>query len=59
MVLDAGNLVEFDSPVVLLSKQDSYFKKMVDESMDKEKLLELAELNGVWAVSSPLLTWHS
>ena len=47
MVLDAGNLVEFDSPVVLLSKQDSYFKKMVDESMDKERLLELAGLNGV------------
>ena len=47
MVLDAGNLVEFDSPAVLLSKQDSYFKKMVDESMDKEKLLELAGLNGV------------
>lgn len=44
MVLDAGNLVEFDSPAALLSKESSYFKKMVDESMDKEKLFDLAGL---------------
>lgn len=44
MVLDAGNLVEFDSPAALLIKESSHFKKMVDESMDKEKLLRLAGL---------------
>lgn len=45
MVLDEGNLVVFDSPAVLISKESSYVKKMVDESMEKEKLLELA---GLW-----------
>ena len=37
MVLDAGHLVEFDSPEKLL-KQESLLRALVDESVDKEAL---------------------
>ncbi|VDC01967.1 unnamed protein product [Peniophora sp. CBMAI 1063] len=37
MVLDAGRVVEFDSPRALLGK-DGLFKKLVDESSDKQAL---------------------
>jgi ABC-type multidrug transport system fused ATPase/permease subunit len=43
MVLDAGKLVEFDSPKVLLQKEDSFFRSLVDESADKEALYAMAE----------------
>jgi ABC-type multidrug transport system fused ATPase/permease subunit len=42
MVLDAGRLVEFDSPKVLLQKEDSFLRSLVDESADKELLYAMA-----------------
>lgn len=38
LVLDAGNLAEFDSPGELLKKKDGLFKALVDGSGDIEKL---------------------
>ncbi|KAJ8734037.1 hypothetical protein PYW07_014588 [Mythimna separata] len=35
MVMDAGRLVEFDHPYLLLNKPDGYFTKMVKETSDK------------------------
>ncbi|KAH8835448.1 hypothetical protein DL96DRAFT_1730898 [Flagelloscypha sp. PMI_526] len=43
MVLDAGNLVEFDSPLSLLHQKESFLRKLVDESPDKDILWEMAE----------------
>ena len=43
MVLDAGRLVEFDSPKNLLKKKDGLLRALVDESDDKEILLKLAD----------------
>ncbi|GJJ15111.1 hypothetical protein Clacol_009386 [Clathrus columnatus] len=43
IVLDSGNMVEFDSPANLLKKSDGYFKSLVDESGDREALYEIAE----------------
>ena len=43
MVLDAGQLVEFDSPKVLLLKEKSFLRALVDESADKEILYAMAE----------------
>ncbi|KZT53818.1 hypothetical protein CALCODRAFT_486059 [Calocera cornea HHB12733] len=42
MVLDAGKLVEFDSPLKLLEKEGGIFRALVEESGDKEKLWETA-----------------
>jgi len=42
LVLDAGNLVEFDSPANLLKNKGGYLKALVDESNDREKLYEMA-----------------
>jgi ABC-type multidrug transport system fused ATPase/permease subunit len=42
MVLDAGRLVEFDTPLSLLGKENSFFKHLVDQSADKEALIKLA-----------------
>ena len=42
LVLDAGRLVEFDSPMQLLAKDGGLFKGMVDESGDKDALYRLA-----------------
>lgn len=41
LVLDAGTLVEFDSPQNLLAKESSTFKAMVDGSGDREALYSL------------------
>ncbi|GJJ09002.1 hypothetical protein Clacol_003223 [Clathrus columnatus] len=41
--LDAGNMVEFDSPANLLRKPDGHFRSLVDESGDREALYEIAE----------------
>lgn len=41
MVLDAGQLMEFDSPRNLLRKNDGYFRSLVDESEDRELLLKV------------------
>ncbi|KZV67494.1 P-loop containing nucleoside triphosphate hydrolase protein [Peniophora sp. CONT] len=42
MVLDAGRIVEFDSPRVLLEKSRGYFRSLVDESGDKDALYAMA-----------------
>lgn len=45
MVLDAGEIVEFDRPSNLLKNRESKFRALVDESRDKEKLLAMVEEN--------------
>ena len=42
MVLDAGRIVEFDSPRTLLEKGSGLLKSLVDESGDKEALYAMA-----------------
>ena len=42
MVLDAGRLVEFDSPKNLLQNEIGFLRALVDESEDRDKLFELA-----------------
>ncbi|KAH8108770.1 GM23954 [Phellopilus nigrolimitatus] len=42
MVLDAGKLVEFDSPKILLEKESGLLRALVDESDDRDVLLKLA-----------------
>ncbi|KIY70664.1 P-loop containing nucleoside triphosphate hydrolase protein [Cylindrobasidium torrendii FP15055 ss-10] len=44
MVLDAGRLVEFDSPKALLQAEGSLFRGMVERSKDKGRLFSLAGL---------------
>ncbi|KAF8610640.1 P-loop containing nucleoside triphosphate hydrolase protein [Ceratobasidium sp. AG-I] len=38
MVLEAGKIIEFDSPAALLQKENGAFKLLVDESTDKDAL---------------------
>ncbi|KAJ7767048.1 P-loop containing nucleoside triphosphate hydrolase protein, partial [Mycena maculata] len=45
MVLDSGNLVEFDSPKELLKIQDGKLWALVEESGDKEALYAMANAN--------------
>ncbi|KAJ7465185.1 hypothetical protein FB451DRAFT_1488697 [Mycena latifolia] len=42
MVLDAGRLIEFDEPKVLLKNKDGLLRALVDESGDKEALYKMA-----------------
>ncbi|EJD51853.1 ATP-binding cassette transporter [Auricularia subglabra TFB-10046 SS5] len=42
MVLDAGRLVEFDSPRNLLKKKGGLLRSLVDESADKDELIAMA-----------------
>ena len=42
MVMDAGRLVEFDTPKALLGKQ-GLLRALVDESADKDVLYAMAE----------------
>ncbi|VDB89903.1 unnamed protein product [Peniophora sp. CBMAI 1063] len=42
MVLDAGRIVEYDSPKVLLKKEGGFLKSLVDESGDKDALYAMA-----------------
>ncbi|KAJ7189543.1 P-loop containing nucleoside triphosphate hydrolase protein [Mycena pura] len=42
MVLEAGKIVEFDSPRVLLEKGNGYLRILVEESVDKETLYAAA-----------------
>ncbi|KAH8086658.1 multidrug resistance-associated ABC transporter [Cristinia sonorae] len=42
MVLDAGRIVEFDSPSELLKNEKGLLRHLVDESNDKEKLYAMA-----------------
>ncbi|KAI0317990.1 hypothetical protein OF83DRAFT_1118292 [Amylostereum chailletii] len=46
LVLDAGHLVEFDTPSALLKKEDGMLKSLVDESGDKETLYAMAAGKG-------------
>jgi hypothetical protein len=41
-VLDAGEVKEYDHPHLLLQKQDSIFRGMVEQSGEQEILVELA-----------------
>ncbi|PBK89704.1 hypothetical protein ARMGADRAFT_1167459 [Armillaria gallica] len=43
LVLDAGNIVEYDSPSALLKKVNGRLRAMVDESNDKDTLYAMAE----------------
>jgi len=43
MVLDAGRIVEYDSPTNLLSNEKGFLRSLVEESGDKEHLYEMAE----------------
>ncbi|KAF8307170.1 hypothetical protein DL93DRAFT_2171840 [Clavulina sp. PMI_390] len=42
LVLESGKLVEFDSPIDLLAREESVFRDMVDGSGDREVLRALA-----------------
>jgi len=44
MVLDAGKLVEFDTPANLLKRQRGFFKLLVDQSgpVEREELYRMA-----------------
>lgn len=42
MVLDRGVMVEYDTPLKLLKKKGGYLRALVDESSDREKLLDMA-----------------
>lgn len=42
MVLNQGQIVEFSQPKMLLQKEDGYFKRMVDDSADRDELYALA-----------------
>ncbi|KAL0950660.1 hypothetical protein HGRIS_007446 [Hohenbuehelia grisea] len=43
MVLDAGRIVEFDSPKELLRKEGGMLRALVDESGDRDNLIAMAE----------------
>ena len=42
MVLDAGKLVEFDTPKNLLQNEKGFLRALVDESEDRDVLKALA-----------------
>jgi ABC-type multidrug transport system fused ATPase/permease subunit len=42
IVLDVGQLIEYDSPRNLLQKKDGLFKSLVDQSGEKEELYRMA-----------------
>ncbi|KAJ7745476.1 P-loop containing nucleoside triphosphate hydrolase protein [Mycena maculata] len=44
MVLDAGRIVEFDTPKALLQKKHGLFRALVDESGDKEVLYKMVRV---------------
>ncbi|KAJ7148957.1 hypothetical protein C8R43DRAFT_1088261 [Mycena crocata] len=45
MVLDAGHIVEFDSPKQLLTKKDGKLRGLVEESGDRDALFAMAGAN--------------
>ncbi|KAG8900334.1 hypothetical protein FRC00_013442 [Tulasnella sp. 408] len=53
LVLDAGRVVEFDTPQALLAKGGSRFKALVDGSGDKDALYELARKKGQGSSRDP------
>ncbi|KAF9455005.1 hypothetical protein P691DRAFT_813919 [Macrolepiota fuliginosa MF-IS2] len=50
MVLDAGRIVEFDSPTNLLKNANGFLRSLVEESGDKQHLYEMAE--GKYSIDS-------
>ena len=42
-MLDAGRLVEFDAPKVLLKKEGSLLRALVDESSDRDALYSMVQ----------------
>lgn len=50
MVLDAGRLVEFDTPRALLQKEGGLLRALVDESADREALHAMAGAGGEMGV---------
>ena len=44
MVLDDGNLVEFDSPASLLELENGFFRALVNKSDDRELLMRVSGL---------------
>jgi hypothetical protein len=49
MVLDAGHIVEFESPRVLLQQDGSHFRALVNESNDRDTLYALASVDRLTA----------
>jgi len=47
LVLDAGKVAEFDTPLNLLNKKDSIFKAMCVKSGEFEELKEAAEKKAI------------
>ena len=47
MVLDAGRLVEYDSPRALLKKDGGYFRGLVDGSGDRIVLYAMAGVEAI------------
>ncbi|KAJ7645453.1 multidrug resistance-associated ABC transporter [Mycena polygramma] len=47
MVLGAGRIIEFDTPLNLLKHEAGHLRRMVDESSDRDMLLAMAEGTGV------------
>ncbi|KZT34022.1 P-loop containing nucleoside triphosphate hydrolase protein [Sistotremastrum suecicum HHB10207 ss-3] len=45
MVLDKGEVVEFDSPSALLCRNGGFFKSLVNESPDREELIRAARVS--------------
>ncbi|KAJ3802481.1 P-loop containing nucleoside triphosphate hydrolase protein [Lentinula aff. detonsa] len=43
MVLDAGRIIEFDSPQALLKKMDGHFRSMVENANDRSALLAMVK----------------
>ncbi|EUC62287.1 P-loop nucleoside triphosphate hydrolase, partial [Rhizoctonia solani AG-3 Rhs1AP] len=43
LVLEAGKIIEFDSPAALLRKESGTFKSLVDESGDRDALYAMAK----------------
>ncbi|KAH7099122.1 ATP-binding cassette transporter [Auriculariales sp. MPI-PUGE-AT-0066] len=43
MVIDAGRLIEFAAPIELLKNSTGIFRSLVDESVNRDELVEMAE----------------
>lgn len=43
MVLEAGKMVEFDSPQSLLGNENGRLRALVDESADRDDLFRMAQ----------------